>query len=177
MSSGYSEKFRLDIIQAGVIGFEKQCETADKGGTPVHRPRSYNREERKKKKLLTKTSWYRPYDAVGFFPGTPDGEFARQIKAIVDDETKRLNMKVKIIETGGVSVAKQLVKTDLSGCLVPDCYICKCAVPGASHTRSGVTYHVKCKLCEDNGIKALYNGESGDNLVSRQLQHAASVKG
>ena len=116
MSSGYSEKFRLDIFQAEVIGFEKQCETADNGGTPVHPSRTYSRKERNKKKLLTKTSWYRPYDTVGFFPGTPDGELAREIKAIVDDESKRLNMKIKVIETGGVSVAKQLVKTDLSGC-------------------------------------------------------------
>ena len=50
MSSGYSEKFRLDIIQAGVIGFEKQCETADSGGTPVHKPRAYNRKGKNKKK-------------------------------------------------------------------------------------------------------------------------------
>ena len=70
MCSGYSEKFRLEIIQAGVVGFERQCAEADSGGTPVHRPRSYNLEERMKKKMLTKTSWYRPFDAVGFFPGT-----------------------------------------------------------------------------------------------------------
>ena len=74
-------------------------------------------------------------------------------------------MKIKIIENGRVIVAQQLVKTDLSGCLVPDCFICKCSVPGASHSKSGVPYHVKCKLCEDNGIKSLYDGESGDNLI------------
>ena len=70
MYSRYSERFRLEIIQVGVVGFERQCNVADNGGTPVHRPRSYNMEERARKKLLTKTAWYRPYNAVGFFPGS-----------------------------------------------------------------------------------------------------------
>ena len=33
--SGYSKKFRYDILQAGVIGFERQGEGADNGGSPV----------------------------------------------------------------------------------------------------------------------------------------------
>ena len=177
MCSGYSEKFRLEIIQAGVKGFENQCEVADNGGTPVHRPRSYNLEERTKKKMLTKTSWYRPYDAVGFFPGTPNSELVNEIKAIVVDESKRIDMNVKILETGGISLAKQLVKTDLSGCLVPQCFICKCDLPGASHTRSGNAYNIKCKLCAENGVDASYEGETGDNLIWRQKQHAECVKG
>ena len=177
MCSGYSERFRLEIIQAGVVGFERQCNVADNGGTPVHRPRSYNMEERARKKLLTKTAWYRPYNAVGFFPGTPNSELAKLIRAIVEEESRRLDMTIKIIETGGVSLAKQLAKTDLSGCLIPQCYICKCDIPGASHTRSGVAYNIKCKLCEEKGIDASYEGESGDNLAWRQKQHAESVKG
>ena len=78
-SSGYSEQFRLEIIQAGVRGFENQCEVADSGGTPVHRPRTYNMEERAKKKMMTRTSWYRPFDAVLFLPGTPNSELHRPI--------------------------------------------------------------------------------------------------
>ena len=115
MSSGYSEKFRLKIIQAGVTGFERQCYAADNGGTPIHRPWSYNREERDRKKLMTKTSWFRPHDTVLFIPSTPNGELLRRIKPIVDKNAKRINMSVKIVETGGVSLTRQLVKTDLSG--------------------------------------------------------------
>ena len=148
---------------------------ADNGGTPVHRPRSYNLEERMKKKMLTKTSWYRPFDCVGFFPGTPNSELVRDVKTIVSEE--RLNMLINIIETSGVSLAQQLVRNDLSGCLVPKCFICSCAIPGASHNRSGVAYNIKCKLCEEKGIDASYEGESGDNLVWRQMLHAQSVKG
>ena len=56
MLSGYSEKFRLDTIQAAVKGYERQCQEADSGGTPLHRPRSWDQSGRRKKKLLTKTS-------------------------------------------------------------------------------------------------------------------------
>ena len=86
-------------------------------------------------------------------------------------------MTIKINEIGGVSIARQLVKTDLSGCLVPQCTICKCNIPGASHNRSGIAYNIKCKLCEEKGVDASYEEDSGDNLVWRQMQHSESVNG
>ena len=39
-NSGYSEQ------QSDVRGFEKQCEKADKGLTPLHRPREFQTEQR-----------------------------------------------------------------------------------------------------------------------------------
>ena len=126
--------------------------------------------------MITRTSWYRPNDAVGFYPSTPNGELAKIVQTIVDEETQRLNMKVKIVQTGGVSLVRQLVKTDLSGCLIPNCYVCECNIPGASHNRSGVVYNVKCIPCQEKGINASYEGESGDNLAYRKTQHADSVK-
>ena len=50
--SGFNEKYRLEVIQAAVAGYEKQCARADSGGTPLHRPREYKREERVRKKKL-----------------------------------------------------------------------------------------------------------------------------
>ena len=166
MCSGYTEQFRLEIIQAGVIGFERQCQAADNGGTPIHRPWSYNREERDRNKLMTKTSWYRPFDTTVFLPSTPNGLLAKLLKPIIDRNANRINMRVKVVQNGGVSLARQLIKTDLSGCLIPQCFVCKCDTPGASHNRSGNAYNIKCKLCLENGIDASYEGETGDNLCS-----------
>ena len=59
MMSGYSDKYRLEVISAAILGYERQCERADSGGIPLHRPWSYEREARTRKKLMTKTSWYR----------------------------------------------------------------------------------------------------------------------
>ena len=44
--SGYNQQFREKVVQSAITGFTRQCEAADNGGTPLHRPRSYQREER-----------------------------------------------------------------------------------------------------------------------------------
>ena len=83
MISGYSEKFRLEVIKSAVRGYEKQCLDADQGIKPLHRSREFQAEQRWKKKALTKTTWYRPFDAAGFMPPTPGGVLAKQIQDIV----------------------------------------------------------------------------------------------
>ena len=40
--SGYSEKFRLEVMSCGVAGYEKP------GICPLYRPKGYIKEERKK---------------------------------------------------------------------------------------------------------------------------------
>ena len=66
MLSGWDDGARHDFIMAGVTGYKKQLERADAGVCPLYRPWDWEREARYKKKLLTKTSWYRPQDAVMF---------------------------------------------------------------------------------------------------------------
>ena len=98
MISGFSERFRLETIQSAVRGYERQCEASDKGITPLHRPREFQAEERRQKKLLTKTAWYRPASAVGFFPATPGAELAKKVQMIASEEAARFGT-YKIIET------------------------------------------------------------------------------
>ena len=177
MLSGYSEKFRLDTIQAAVKGYERQCQEADTGGAPLHRPRSWNQSERRKKKLLTKTSWYRPHNAVGFYPSTPGGELAKEIQSIVTEETARLGFTVKVVETGGISIKDNLVKLDLTGCNFPNCRLCESGLKGGSHTRRGAVYTGRCTLCEENNQVAEYHGESGSSAYQRFLLHENAVAG
>ena len=110
---------------------------------------------------MSKTSWYRPRDAVGFFPATPGQELAKIIQEIVDEEWERLDLSVKIIETGGQSLRSQLVRTDLSGCLMLDCELCESGAGGGSHTRRGCVYSGTCKVCEEEGQAG--PGRSQDN--------------
>ena len=74
----------------------------------------------RKKKLMSETSWYCLRDMVGFFHATPGQELAKTIQGIVDEEGERSNLSVKIVETGGQSLRSQLVRTDLSGCMMSD---------------------------------------------------------
>ena len=161
MMSGYNAKFRLEIIQSAVRGYDRQCDAADRGIRPLYRPRDFQAEERRKSKLLTKTSWHRPASAVGFIPATPGAELAKDIQRIVTEETARLGLSAKIIETGGKSLRQHLVRLDLTGCFYPDCYLCECDDKGASHTRSGAHYSGICLLCKENNKLARYDGESG----------------
>ena len=169
--SGYPENYRQNIIKSGIEAFEKICDESDTGGTPLYRPRGYKQKERRKKKLMTKTSWYRPEDAVGFYPVTPGGELAKEIKKIVDEEGGRIGMKIKIAETGGPSIRAKLSNTNLTGCPIPACFLCEGGEGGASHTRSGALYKGTCKLCGKT-----YWGETGDNGYTRFNQHKESIK-
>ena len=52
--SGYPEKFRSEVITAALKTFEKQCAASDSGGTPLFRPRSFQRKEKSQKKAMAK---------------------------------------------------------------------------------------------------------------------------
>ena len=161
--SGYSPRYRLEIIQAAVKGFDEQCRKADSGITPLHRSREFQEEHRWKKKLLSRYTWYRPANTVLFVPGTPAGTLAKTIQTIVKEETARMGMSARVIETGGVSLKRKLVSMDLTGCFYTDCYLCEGGLKGGSHTKSGVVYSGTCTLCSDRGVTARYEGETGRN--------------
>ena len=82
-------------------------------------------------------------------------------REIVDEEGERFDLSVKIVETGGQSLRSQLVRTDLTGCLMTDCGLCESGAGSGSHTRRGCVYSGTCKECEEVGTTAKYFGESG----------------
>ena len=85
-------------------------------------------------------------------------------------------MRVKVVETGGVSLTRQLFKTDSSGCLIPDCLLCESDMPGASHSSSCAVYHGECLLCAKTNVLASYERESGFNSAYCCSQHAADIR-
>ena len=177
--SGYHDTYRLDIIQAAVEIYEKQLVEDDANRTPLYRNKAWNKEERRNKKLITRTAWYRPAEAVGFFPATPGGELNRIIQKVLDEEGPRLNLQLRAVEKGGISLRKQLVKTDIGtsdNCNRPNCYLCQSGGSGGSHTRSSALYHGVCLICEEDGISAEYWGETGRSGYTRTLEHAEDVR-
>merc|ERR1712015_393311 len=57
--SGYSERFRHEVISDAVRGFEKREEEEKRGGRPVDRPRRYEESERRKRKENKRERFYR----------------------------------------------------------------------------------------------------------------------
>ena len=45
---------------ANVLGWERKVKEAEAGGRPMYRPREWMAEERSRKKILKKISWYKP---------------------------------------------------------------------------------------------------------------------
>ena len=161
--SGYSAAFRKEVIYAAVTGYERILEKVDKGERPLHRPRTWNTEARQKKKLISKGAWYRPADAVFFAPATPGGELAKQLQEVMVEEGKRLNLIIKTVETGGISLKRKLTGKDLSAgepCGQPGCLFCLSEEGGGSHSKANCTYKGSCKYCAQMGLEASYYGES-----------------
>ena len=106
--SGYSEKFRLDVIQDAIVTYERRCARADAGLAPLHRPRGWQSEERRQAKAIALNSWYRPHNTVCFVPATPNSELAKKLQEFVDKEMQKINMSAKIV--AGISIRDQTVK-------------------------------------------------------------------
>ena len=176
--SGYHDSYRLYIIKAAVDIYEKQLAEDEAGIKPLYRERNWNKEERRNKKLITRTAWYRPAEAVGFFPATPGGVLNKIIQNILDEEGPRIDLKLRAVEKGGISLRRQLVKTDIgpSNCKRPNCFLCQGNRSGASHTRSGALYHGTCNLCANDGITAEYWGETGRSGYTRTLEHGDDIR-
>ena len=83
-ASGYGEKYRLEVIKSGVESFEKMVMEEKNGGRPINQGRTWNEDQRQKKKELQKKNWYRSggFDVPLFVPHTPNGELAKRMKEV-----------------------------------------------------------------------------------------------
>ena len=177
--SGYSESYRTEVIKSGVVGYERQLEASRSGEKPLFRPRGWQQQQRRRRKMVRKTSWYRPADCVGFYPPTPGGELTQEINQVLKEEGKRINLNLKAIETGGVSLGKLLVHPDLKSgepCGRPGCVLdCTSGGGGGPHNVPSTLYRGECKLCEAQGETGEYWGESGFSGFHRCERHRAEV--
>ena len=167
--SGYDHQFRAQIIQAALTGFRKQCVASDSGGTPLFRPRFFERSKRRKNKLMAQQSWYRAQcDIVGFLPPTPGAKLLSGIQQIVREEGEKIGLKIKVVEQSGTKISSLLTTPDLSGCLYPRCHISE---EGASHSRRGANYTATCLICGN-----VYHGETGFGAHTRVSQHREDIR-
>ena len=168
--SGYDSNFRTEIIEAGLKGFRKQVSVSNTvGGKPLFRARSYERETRRKSKLISKEAWYRPQNnVVGFFPSSVGGGLAAGIQKIVREEGKKIGINIKVAEQSGTALSALITSPDLSGCLFPNCDISE---EGASHSRRGANYTGTCIICGN-----VYRGETGFGAHTRVCQHRADIR-
>ena len=178
--SGYPEGYRAEVIKSGVLGFERQVEASRSGVKPLFRPREWQQDERRKKKMVKRAAWYRPADCVGFYPPTPRGELVSKIGKVLQEEGLRINMNLRAVETGGLSIGKQLVRPDLRAgepCGRPGCVLDRCSGgAGGPHNVPSVVYRGICKLCGEEELTSEYWGESAFSGGFRAGVHEENVR-
>ena len=84
MISGYPADFRRGVIESAVKCYEAQLAASVSGEKPLYRPRTWQQEGRRQKKMVSKMAWFRPADTVLRVPFTPDSELAKGVRAVVD---------------------------------------------------------------------------------------------
>ena len=107
--SGYGEKFRREIIDAGVKAYEEQIRVEEAGGRQRFRTRDCDREERRKKKKHGKYNWWKKPGRSGAVPVTfvkvpftHNSGLMKKMEKIARDS----GMHVKFVETSGHSLQK-----------------------------------------------------------------------
>ena len=176
--SGYNATYRAEVIVSAVTGYERLLAQVDKGERPLHRPREWEAEARRRKKTLAKAAWFRPADTVTFIPATPGGKLTEQLREVLQEEGRRLRLTIKAVEQGGVSLKRKLTGGDLAAgeqCGQPDCELCRAGLKGCGHRRAGVVYRGTCNICEQNNITATYYGESGFSGYYRTNVHKKEI--
>ena len=106
-ASGYSARYRLEIIESAMNAFDKMKKEQEEGGRPINRPRNYQAEERRKMKLSAKTQWFKTggFTTVMFVPSTPDGKLAKMLREIEERNATERGWRIKIVERGGQNSA------------------------------------------------------------------------
>ena len=175
--SGYDENYRYQIIKSGVEGFDKMLEKEANEGVPINKPRTYEDDQRQKKKYSKKKNWFRKggFDVPLFVPHTPGGELARRMRLKEAQNNQGRKIRLKIIEKSGITLEQKLRRSNpwaKENCGRPKCFSCSSG-GGGNCWRESVTYILWCDEC---GIEvAAYYGESGRNSYSRGVEHLDSL--
>ena len=184
--SGYSEKFRHEIISDAVKGHEKRIQQEKDGGRPVDRPREYQERERRKRKEEKRERFYRKEqrgtkvrEAVIIIPPTPDSILAKKMKTICSEEMKENNIRVTIQERGGRKLGHTLGHSvpgarGILNCQREKCFVCNSGGKEGICRKTGVGYRITCNKCGNEEV-AKYEGETGRNLFIRGFEHAHDV--
>ena len=118
MDAGYPEKYWMDTLTRALRIYDRKLEEDRNGTRPIYRPKEWNIVARRSEKERKKNDWSTRggYIAPIFVPPTPNGELARALREITDNEAEN-GVHFKIVETGGISVKNKssTVKSNKNG--------------------------------------------------------------
>ena len=115
-------------------------------------------------------------ESIMFVPHTREGELKRRLTRMED--SLGLRNKTKYVERVGKCIGNMLIRKDprAGACDRGNCFICTSGGEGKC-MRKGVVYMIECRLCEREGKKAAYYGESARSAYERGLGQLSALRG
>ena len=188
-NSGYSKKYRMEILDSATKAFEKMLEDDRNGIKPLFGARSWNKNERDEKKRNKRVNWYKntnegsiKYKSVLFVPPTPGGILAKEMKKREKELNKNKEERIKIVEKGGIKVENLLMKKDpftKEKCSEKLCPLCKdeSKKNNIICNSNNVGYRWLCCTCQTKNKLKVYEGETSRSARLRGIEHVKSYIG
>ena len=185
--SGYSERFRHEVISDALRCHQKMLTTEAEGGRPVDRPRDYQPRERRRRREEKRERFYRKEargtkvrEGLFIIPPTPNSVLAKELKEVCKEELKGSNISITVQERGGRTLGQELGvkiagKSKKEHCRRDDCFPCGTGSEGVCR-RTGVGYGIDCEICGQRNIESKYAGESGRNLYGRGFEYVSDFE-
>ena len=188
-NSGYSQKYRIQILNSALNAFEKMLEEDRNGTKPLYRNRNWNKENRIQSKENKGKNWYKNeknsekvYKSILFVPPTPGSVLLKEMRNREEELNGHDIERIKIVEKGGIKMEKILTKKNPfleEKCQEKWCPLCKGNYGnikiGCNTNNTG--YRWTCKTCEKskNEVK-VYEGETSRSIRVRTMEHIKSYE-
>ena len=168
-------------MESAIRIYDRMRRDEEEGNRPLHRPKDWTEEERRKDKRRKKHNWSTRGGCIApiMIPATPNSELVKMIREIAEKEAED-GLRFKIIETGGNTVKSTVQRsnpTATPGCPAGDCLACAGERgKGGNCRRSNVQYQLDCRMCPATD-RCTYLGETSRNLYTRGREHVQKYKG
>jgi hypothetical protein len=180
-NSGYREKFRCEIIKAGVMAHKELMKLSESGEKPMFRSRNHDKAKRKRAKQAKVGTWWKnvgedeePQITVIKVPYTPESKLLKLFQEVA----RKHQIKIKFIELSGYSLQNLLEKANPfreKTCGRTKCFPCESG-GGGNCQKIGAAYQITCEEsdCLEKDVK--YGGETGRPGYTRGVEHLQGFK-
>ena len=169
--SGYEHSFRTEVIKSALHAYESLIDAERRGDRPLYRPKTWKEREREQERHAKKLNWYKKGNmkSVMFIPYTPDST----LRKLYTEEVRRSQLPIKIVERAGISLKRQLQKSDPfvgKNCGRNNCFPCTSGGKGSCRS-VGINYSIYCCECEQEDGEKVYHGQSARTGFIRGEEH------
>ena len=192
-NSGYSQKFRVEILDSALKAYKKMTEDDTKGVKPMYRSREWNAKERRESKSKKKLNWWNSekskvqYKSVLFVTPTPGGVLAKELRKREEELNRNSKDRIKIEEKGGLKMKDILGSKDpfkKSKCTQKTCPLCtksEFVQPSTDEVKipcntNNIGYRWLCITCKERNKVRVYEGESGRSARTRGAEHLKELE-